>query len=191
MKILQLTLSKLPFDFMVNGLKNHEYRNESKWIISRLINENGEQNKFTHIKFTNGYGKDKPYFIAEYIGFEWAFDDNLLIYRDDKLGVLSVEVWAGMQQAESLRNPMVQQGNKKLNEKRIHPCHKPTLLYKKLAIDFDLKGKKVFCGHNGSGSDRIAFDDYVEEFIACEISSEYFLKQEDRYKTYKYNIKLF
>jgi site-specific DNA-methyltransferase (adenine-specific) len=100
-------------------------------------------------------------------------------------------LWAGMCQAADLKNPMTQQGNKKLNEKRIHPCHKPTLLYKKLALDFDLKGKKVYCGHNGSGSDRIAFDDYVSEFIGSEIDLEYFNLQENRYKTFKKNIKLF
>jgi site-specific DNA-methyltransferase (adenine-specific) len=86
-----------------------------------------------------------------------------------------------MQQAENLQNPMRQQGNKRKNEKRIQPCHKPILLYKKIAIDFDLKGKKVYCGHNGSGSDRIAFHNYVLEFLASEIDKEYFDLQESRF----------
>lgn len=100
-------------------------------------------------------------------------------------------LWAGMQQAENLQNPMKQQGNKKLNEKRIHPCHKPILLYKKIALDFDLKGKKIYCGHNGSGSDRIAFENYVSLFIASEIDKEYFDLQEKRYARFKSNYKLF
>jgi len=100
-------------------------------------------------------------------------------------------LWAGMMQAESLKNPMFQQGNKRLNEKRLHPCHKPTLLYKKIAIDFDLINKKVFCGHNGAGSDRISFDEYVKEFIACEIDKEYFDIQENRYNEFKKQTKLF
>jgi len=91
-------------------------------------------------------------------------------------------LWSGMQQAENLKNPMRQQGNKKLNEKRIHPCHKPILLYKKIAIDFYLKGKRVYCGHNGSGSDRISFLNYVSEFVANEIDEEYFNLQESRFK---------
>jgi site-specific DNA-methyltransferase (adenine-specific) len=95
-----------------------------------------------------------------------------------------------MRQAENLENPMRQQGNKKLNEKRIHPCHKPTLLYKKIALDFDLKDKKVYCGHNGSGSDRIAFDEYVKEFVASEIDKEYFDLEENRWKNYKSQPKL-
>ena len=100
-------------------------------------------------------------------------------------------LWAGMCQAADLKNPMTQQGNKKLNEKRIHPCHKPILLYKKIALDFDLKGKKIYCGHNGGGSDRIAFDDYVKEFVASEIDKEYFDLQEKRYKKYKSQIRMF
>ena len=99
-------------------------------------------------------------------------------------------LWAGMCQAANLKHPMRQQGNKKLNEKRIHPCHKPILLYKKLALDFNLKGKRVFCGHNGSGSDRIAFDNFVSEFIACEIDKEYFDLQEKRYALHKNNYRL-
>jgi site-specific DNA-methyltransferase (adenine-specific) len=100
-------------------------------------------------------------------------------------------LWAGMCQAADLKNPMTQQGNKKLNEKRIHPCHKPTLLYKKIALDFDLKGKKVYCGHNGSGSDRIAWEAYVEEFVASETDKEYFDLQEKRYQKHTVNYKLF
>lgn len=100
-------------------------------------------------------------------------------------------LWAGMQQAENLQNPMRQQGNKKLNEKRIHPCHKPILLYKKLALDFDFKGKKIYCGHQGSGSDRIAFYNYVDEYVASEIGKKYFDLQENRYKEFTSQQKLF
>lgn len=100
-------------------------------------------------------------------------------------------LWSGMQQAKDLKTPMVQQGNKKLNEKRIHPCHKPILLYKKIALDFDLKGKKVYCGHNGSGSDRVAWSGYLDEFIASEVDKEYFDLQEARYANYIVNRKLF
>lgn len=90
-------------------------------------------------------------------------------------------LWSGMMQAESLKNPMKQQGNKKLNEKRIHPTQKPILLYKKLAIDFNLYNLKVYCGHNGSGSDRIAFFNYCKQFIASEIDKEHFNDQEQRF----------
>lgn len=93
-------------------------------------------------------------------------------------------LWSGMMQAESLQNPMRQQGNKQLNEKRIHPCQKPVLLYKRIALDFDLKDKKIFCGHNGSGSDRIAFYNFCKQFIASEIDKEHFDDQEQRWRNF-------
>jgi hypothetical protein len=65
------------------------------------------------------------------------------------------------------------------------------LLYKKLALDFDFKAKKIYCGHQGSGSDRIAFYNYVEEYIASEIDKEYFMLQEDRYSIFTNQQKLF
>lgn len=132
------------------------------------------------IKWNKGVAEGvsfKEYEMAYCSSIEYTHEINLL--------------WAGMMQAESLQFPMRQQGNKKLNEKRLHPCHKPTLLYKRIALDFDIKNEKVFCGHNGSGSDRIAFDGYVQEFIACEIDKEYFDIQENRYNEYKKQINLF
>jgi site-specific DNA-methyltransferase (adenine-specific) len=116
-------------------------------------------------------------------GYEMAYCSSIDYTHEIDL------LWNGMRQAENLENPMRQQGNKKLNEKRIHPCHKPTLLYKKLALDFDLKNKKIYCGHNGSGSDREALDEYVEEFIASEINKKYWDSQENRYKRFKQNLK--
>jgi site-specific DNA-methyltransferase (adenine-specific) len=69
---------------------------------------------------------------------------------------------------------MVQQGNKKLNEKRIHPCHKPILLYKKLLSDYAKPGDKILDTHLGSGSSRIACHDGGFDFTGFEIDKDYF-----------------
>lgn len=63
-RILHLTLKKEWFDLMISGKKRVEYRKPSKWIISRLEKE------YDVIRFINGYGSDKPYFVCEYKGFE-------------------------------------------------------------------------------------------------------------------------
>lgn len=39
-------------------------------------------------------------------------------------------MWSGMMQGKSISEGHIQQGNKKLNEKRIHPTQKPVALYK-------------------------------------------------------------
>lgn len=94
-------------------------------------------------------------------------------------------LWAGMQQAKSISEPMIQQGNKKLNEKRIHPCHKPIMLYDIIYSTFGFDGMKIIDTHLGGGSNRISADKFRFEFVASEIDTEYFEKQEKRFSDYK------
>lgn len=68
-KTLYLTLSKQPFEVMVTGEKRNEYRNASKWLLSRLFDKNGNPKQYDRIEFRNGYGADKPYFITDYHGY--------------------------------------------------------------------------------------------------------------------------
>ena len=100
-------------------------------------------------------------------------------------------LWTGMLQAKSLAEPMTQQGNKKLNEKRIHPCHKPIMLYDKLFLEFGFKGMKVIDTHIGGGSIRISADKFgVSEFLGIEIDQEHFEDHEKRWLNYKSQQKL-
>jgi len=73
MTTLTLTIKKAPFDVMVTGEKNFEIREKSRWMTMRLYDRNGQERKYDFVKFTNGYGKDKPYFIAEFEGFDTIF----------------------------------------------------------------------------------------------------------------------
>lgn len=66
-KTLYLTLKKLQFQVTVSGEKTSEFRRPSKWILSRLINKD-----YDIIKFTNGYGSDKPNFTCEFKGWKYA-----------------------------------------------------------------------------------------------------------------------
>jgi hypothetical protein len=77
MKTLHLTLSKKPFEVMVTGEKKEEFRKGSDWIVSRLFSDwgNGVQKEYDVIKFVNGYGSDKPYFICKYDGFVECYMD--------------------------------------------------------------------------------------------------------------------
>jgi site-specific DNA-methyltransferase (adenine-specific) len=99
-------------------------------------------------------------------------------------------LWAGMCQAKSLAEPMTQQGNKKLNEKRIHPCHKPVLLYDAIYLKFGFEGMKVIDTHLGGGSNRISCDKLGYEFVGCEIDREYFIKQENRFKQHTSQLRI-
>jgi len=73
MKVLHLTLKKEPFEVMITGEKSFEIREKSEWMECRLFNKDGSEKHYDVIKFTNGYGKNRPYFIAEYKGFETVY----------------------------------------------------------------------------------------------------------------------
>ncbi len=68
MKTLQLNITHEAFAVMVTGEKTIEYRMPTDWIKSRLFT--GKKNKaYDRIKFTAGYGRNKPYFICTYKGY--------------------------------------------------------------------------------------------------------------------------
>ena len=100
-------------------------------------------------------------------------------------------LWAGMCQAKSLSEPMTQQGNKKLNERRIHPTHKPVLLYKRLLLDSAKEGDKILDTHMGSQSSRIACWDGGFDFYGWELDKEYFEAGNTRFKIHCMQQKLF
>lgn len=117
--------------------------------------------------------------VAEGVSFK-RYETALcsLIDREIELPLL----WAGMCQAKSLSEPMTQQGNKRLNEKRIHPCHKPILLYRALLTMFAKPGWTLFDSHLGGGSHRIAAYKMGFDFYATELDKDYFEAQEKRFK---------
>jgi site-specific DNA-methyltransferase (adenine-specific) len=100
-------------------------------------------------------------------------------------------LWAGMQQAKSLSEPMVQQGDKKKNEKRIHPCHKPELLYQRILLDYSKPGFKIYDSHLGAGSIRIVCDKMGLDFWGNEIDKEYYDLEEERYRIHKLQYTLY
>ena len=90
-------------------------------------------------------------------------------------------LFSGMLQAESLLNPRKAQGDKRRNEKRIHPCQKPVLLYAWLLQRFAKPGSRILDTHVGSGSSRIAAWKLNFDFTGFEIDSTYFKAQEERF----------
>jgi hypothetical protein len=64
---LQLTLKKKWFDLIAKGEKRFEYREYKKHWMCRLLGRSGIRN-YDEIRFTNGYGKDKPFLRVEFEG---------------------------------------------------------------------------------------------------------------------------
>ena len=83
-------------------------------------------------------------------------------------------MWNGMCQGLSISNGRTMQGNKALNEVRIHPTQKPVALYVWTLTKFAKPGWKILDTHLGSGSSRIAAYHLGFDFWGTEIDKKYF-----------------
>lgn len=100
-------------------------------------------------------------------------------------------MWNGMMQGTP-GNGTVMQGNKANNQKRIHPTEKPYDLYKWILKNYARPGFNILDTHLGSGSSRIAADQYGDvDFTGFEIDKFYFDAQEKRFGEYKQQLVLF
>ena len=93
-------------------------------------------------------------------------------------------MWSGMLQGLSITAGRIHQGNKRKNEKRIHPTQKPVILYKWILQNYAKPGQTIFDSHVGSGSIRIACHDMGYDFEGCELDPDYWTAQEARYKNH-------
>lgn len=57
---------------------------------------------------------------------------------------------------------------------QIHPCQKPTQLYRRLLIKYGGKGQRILDTHLGSGSSAIAAHYEGFDFVGCEIDEDYY-----------------
>ena len=89
-------------------------------------------------------------------------------------------MWNGMMQGKSLAEGHIQQGNKTLNEKRIHPCQKPVLLYAQLLQRYAKPGDKILDTHVGSASSLIACHKMQYDYVGFEIDEVYYKKACER-----------
>jgi len=99
-------------------------------------------------------------------------------------------MWSGMCQGSN-KDGKIMQGNKKLNEKRIHPTQKPVALYKWLLKNYAEPGQRILDTHLGSGSSAIAAHYFGCDFVGCEIDKEYFDAMMKRFKRETSQVALF
>lgn len=187
-----------------NGTRINGNRNKEPYTLKQWDKNPPSQKYFDELQRVS---KEQIIFGVEYVDWQglgtgrikWnkGFADGVSFKKYEMAYCSLIEneielplLWAGMCQAKSLREPMTQQGNKRLNEKRIHPCQKPRLLYRKLIADYGFEGMKLLDTHVGGGSIRIEADLAKCEFTGFEIDKEYWDKQEKRFKTFKSQLRL-
>lgn len=92
-------------------------------------------------------------------------------------------MWRGMFQGKSISEGTVQQGNKKLNEKRIHPTQKPINLYRWILQKYKIpKDWKILDSHVGSASSLIVFHESGLQFVGFEKDKYMYDLSMERYK---------
>lgn len=104
-------------------------------------------------------------------------------------------MWSGMMQG-SISNGEIMEGNKKLNEKRFHPCHKPIRIYDKI---FSFLKENGFINENtiiletnlGAGSIALSCINNSLDLIACDIEVKYCDISKERVKLHKQQQRLF
>lgn len=67
---------------MVTGEKQIEYRNPSAWLMARMYDTNRTRKAYTHVRFVNGYGRDKPFFVAKLNYIELAMKGGIVKFSN-------------------------------------------------------------------------------------------------------------
>lgn len=92
-------------------------------------------------------------------------------------------MWRGMFQGKSITEGTIQQGNKKLNEKRIHPTQKPVALYEWILSRYAKDGDIILDTHVGSASSLIACYNTNHKFVGFELDEYYYKVSKQRLDT--------
>ena len=110
-----------------------------------------------------------------------SFDSKVRVFR---------YLWNGMCQGTPGDGEKMQ-GDKSLNEKRIHPMQKPVALYTWIYKNFARRGDRILDTHLGSGSSRVAAYTLGLDFTGYEIDKTYFDLQEKRFAAHSSQVDLF
>ena len=96
-KVLKITLKKKWFDLMKDGFKKIEFRDPSDWIYSRLLDDKGNEKKFDLIEFKNGYAKNAPSFLCEFLGWDIERKQTEYVFGSEKIisDVGTVKIFLG------------------------------------------------------------------------------------------------
>lgn len=89
-------------------------------------------------------------------------------------------MWRGMFQGKSITEGTTQQGNKRLNEKRIHPTQKPVALYDWLLSRYAKPNDIILDTHVGSASSLIACYNTNYKFVGFELDEYYYKVSKQR-----------
>ena len=181
----------------ISIVKKTQYKIRKKWKVPNKIyfNELKRVSK-NQIIFGINYFKSQSYFpgriIWNKVNYKSSFSDCEIALCTFHSSVRLFEyMWNGMMQGKSVLDGKTQQGNKKLNEARIHPTQKPVILYKWLLKNYAKEGDKILDTHLGSGSIAIGCWDMEFDLTGYDIDEEYYNNAVARLECHKKQGQLF
>ena len=147
------------------------------------------------IKVGNKYVLYNKYTIAREIDHVVVFKrDNYESYEFNYMKNAMIWVLLDVNKKPSERN-RIYRLDKELTsieiDKKIHPTQKPVALYDWTLQNFAKEGDLILDTHLGGGSIRISCDKGGFNFTGFEIDKQYFDEQENRFKQYKRQLRLF
>ena len=124
--------------------------------------------------------------VWDKVNFENDFSDCELAWTNLFSSVrLFSYMWNGMLQGKSVNEGKINNGNKALCEKRIHPTQKPIALYDWIFSKYAKQGDKILDTHLGSQSSRIAAYKAGLDFVGSELDPDYFRDGNQRFEDFK------
>lgn len=173
------------------GVKRIEYPKTAKWKVpdQEYFDELFRVSKHQIIWGCNYYNIVYPgsgRIIWDKCNVGTSFSDAELAYCSlhDSVRIFRY-MWNGMMQGGSIDNGHLQQGNKKLNQKRIHQTEKPVDLYRWLLKTYAKPGYKILDTHCGSGSIMMACHDLKLDLEAYELEAVHVREATERFEEYK------
>jgi site-specific DNA-methyltransferase (adenine-specific) len=168
-----------------NKLSSSEYINSLKNITSNQIVFGG-----------NYYGLAGGYIVWDKLNGESdQFGCELAYQSFNKRTDIVRYMWQGMFQGVycgyDIRKALIQQGDKRKNEERIHPTQKPVIIYRWILQKYAKAGDTILDTHGGSMSSAIACDMEGFELDICELDKEYFEKAVHRFKLHELQLNIF
>jgi site-specific DNA-methyltransferase (adenine-specific) len=158
-----------------NGIPNEQYFNELFRISKNQIIWGG--NYF--IKYLEN---TSCFIVWDKLNGNSDFADCELAWTSFNTAVRKVKyMWSGFCQGKNIDSDL-QQGNKKLNEQRIHPTQKPVALYRWLLQKYAKPGDTIIDTHSGSASLACACHLEHFNFIAIEKDYDYWKTSVERYE---------
>lgn len=187
------TRTKLAKSKDYKGYTGNDLKAPDKEYFDELFRVSKNQIIWGANHFISRIPYDSPCWIVwDKVNGDSDFADCELAWTSFRSAVRKVTfMWHGMLQGKSISEGYIAQGNKELQEYRIHPNQKPVALYEWILSKYAKAGDKILDTHVGSASSLIACYKNGFEYVGIEKDPTYYELANRRLEEYKSQMTIF